>query len=100
MLPGRLLPFFTGIALAVGAGPAASATLFVTTGQDETTAGDGSCSLREAIAAIDSPGSANGDCAPAAFGANAIVLGPQTYELGNPISPGKGELTIAPTVTT
>ena len=65
MLPGRLLPFFTGIALAVGAGPAAAATLFVTTGQDETTAGDGSCSLREAIAAIDSPGSANGDCAPA-----------------------------------
>ena len=79
MLRGRLLAFVVGTAVAITAAPAAAATLKVTTTFDEVNAGDGACSLREAIAAIDSPGSANGDCSPAAFGTNTIVLGPQTY---------------------
>jgi CSLREA domain-containing protein len=59
---------------------AAAATLTVTTTTDETTSGDGSCSLREAIAAVNSPGSA-GDCGTADASSNTIALGASTYTL-------------------
>jgi CSLREA domain-containing protein len=59
---------------------AAAATITVTTTNDETSAGDGLCSLREAVAAVNSPGTA-GDCGTAATGANTIVLGPGRYAL-------------------
>src|SRR5438270_852021 len=99
MVRGRLLALVVVTAVIGGAGPAGAATLTVTSGFDENIAGDGACSLREAVLAVDSPGSANGDCAPAAFGANTIVLGPQTYFLGGASAPAHGELQIAPTVT-
>lgn len=81
------------------AAPAAdAATLTVNSTFDETNAGDGSCSLREAILAVDSPGSANGDCSPAAFGANTIVLKADRYFLGSASAPHT-PLQIASTVT-
>ena len=95
---GRVLAFVT-IAAAVSAGPAGAATLTVTTTVDETIAGDHACSLREAIAAVNTPGSANGDCAAAAFGSNTIVLGPETYILGSQFPAQHSELDVAPTVT-
>jgi CSLREA domain-containing protein len=70
--------------LALSAGNAAASTLTVNTTADETVAGDGQCSLREAVQAVDAPGSAGGDCAPAAFGPNTIVLGPHMYTLNGP----------------
>jgi CSLREA domain-containing protein len=85
-------------AAAIAAPAASAATLTVNSTFDETNSGDGSCSLREAILAVDSPGSAGGDCAPAAFGANTIVLKASRYFLGNggvPHTP----LQIASTVT-
>jgi CSLREA domain-containing protein len=88
-----------GMFVALSAGPAAAATLTVNTANDETTPGDHLCSLREAIQAVDSPGSANGDCAPAAFGANTIVLGALTYSLGGPFGPSTGRLNVVSTVT-
>lgn len=92
-----LMPLATTVAvLALSAGSAAAATLTVNTTQDEANPHDGMCSLREAIQAVDSPGTANGDCAPAAFGANTIVLRAGRYSLQFPQS----ELQIAPTVTT
>ncbi len=65
-----------------GSPPAAlAATLVVNTTQDEMTPGDGLCSLREAIAAVDAPATAS-DCGVADVGApNTIVLGAQTYTL-------------------
>ena len=69
-------------AAAIAAPAASAATLTVNSTFDETNSGDGSCSLREAILAVDSPGSASGDCAPAAFGANTIVLKASRYFLG------------------
>ena len=73
---------------------ASAATLTVNTTVDETTPGDRACSLREAIAAVNSPGSASGDCAPAAFGANTIVLEPQRYTLGSQFPPQHDELLV------
>ncbi len=67
------------IALLVPAGSATAATITVTTTADDPTPGDHQCSLRKAIEAVDAPGAASGDCAPAAFGPNTIVLGPNTY---------------------
>jgi CSLREA domain-containing protein len=64
-------------ALLLGCSAAASAgaaTLTVTTNADSTTAGDGQCSLREAIEAANSPGSP-GDCGTADALSNAIVFG-------------------------
>jgi CSLREA domain-containing protein len=82
----------------MAAAPAGAATLTVTTTFDTINPGDGVCSLREAIETVDSPGSASGDCAAAAFGANTIVLGPNTYQLGVG-SPNAGtELDISSTV--
>ncbi len=59
--------------------PAQAATIKVNTTTDELTAGDGQCSLREAIATVN--GSANGDCTAAESGANTIVLEAHTYPL-------------------
>jgi CSLREA domain-containing protein len=57
--------------------------LTVTTTTDESTSGDGACSLREAIAAVDAPGTAT-DCGTASSDTNTIALGPHTYELSIP----------------
>lgn len=62
---GRVVLLMTGVLMGAGAGPAAAATLQVTTTVDQLAPSGGGCSLREAIDAVDSPGSANGDCAPA-----------------------------------
>ncbi|MGZ4185273.1 MAG: choice-of-anchor Q domain-containing protein [Solirubrobacteraceae bacterium] len=88
--------------LVAGVGQAMAATLTVTTFDDSSGAGDGLCSLREAIAAVDSPGTAGTDCKPAAFGANTIVIPSGTSTLSSyfdPITQTGGEFVIAPTVT-
>jgi CSLREA domain-containing protein len=85
-------------AAAIAAPAASAATLTVNSTFDETNAFDGSCSLREAILAVDSPGSASGDCSAAAFGANTIVLKPGRYFLGSSSAPHT-PLQIASTVT-
>jgi CSLREA domain-containing protein len=74
------------LAMLLTTGSAVAATLTVNTTADELTPNDGQCSLREAINAVDSPGTAS-DCGAAAFGANTIVLGPHTYALDQ-IIPG------------
>jgi CSLREA domain-containing protein len=66
------------------AAPVSAATLTVATTFD-TTAGDGSCSLREAIIAANTPGTP-GPCGTADALSNTIVL-----------RPGKYALTIVPT---
>jgi hypothetical protein len=63
---------------------ASAATLTVTATTDSITANDGTCSLREAVAAVDAPGTP-GDCGTASADANTIVLGAHTYTLS--ISP-------------
>ena len=71
-----------GVALLLGllaAAPVQAATINVTTTTDEVTAGDGQCSLREAISTVN--GNGKGDCAAADGGANTIVLGAHTYPL-------------------
>jgi CSLREA domain-containing protein len=59
---------------------AGAATLTVTTTNDSITPGDGQCSLREAIAAANAPGTAT-DCGTADATSNTIVLGPSEYLL-------------------
>jgi hypothetical protein len=81
-----------GTTLAAIAGRAAAATITVNTTFDGTAPNQ--CSLREAIIDVDSPGTTSGNCAPAAFGANTIVLRSGTYSLFGP-----GQLAIASTVT-
>jgi hypothetical protein len=61
------------------AAPARAATLTVTATTDSIAA-DGACTLREAVAAADAPGTPS-DCGPASADANTIVLGPHTYTL-------------------
>ena len=85
---------FVFAATAVVASQAVASTLTVNTAFDDTGPYDGLCSLRDAIEAVDSPGSQNGACAPAAFGPNTIVLGALQYTLSAP----NGELSIASTV--
>src|SRR5205823_3033076 len=80
------------------AGSAAAATVNVTTTFDDQSAGDGQCSLRKAIADVNSPGTSQTDCAPAAFGANTIVLPDGVYTLGGTFSSGSQQLVVAPTV--
>src|SRR5205807_793131 len=63
----------------MSAAPAAGATLTVTTTHDERMA-NGACSLREAIDAVNSPGTPN-DCGTASSGANTIVRAAHTYPL-------------------
>jgi CSLREA domain-containing protein len=76
-----LLAFLAGSLVA--AAPARAGVIQVTTRADETSAGDGSCSLREAISAVDSP-QAGGDCSVAGGGSDTISLGPGTYVLSLP----------------
>lgn len=95
MLRGRLVTLGVGIVMLFSAGPAAAATIVVNTANDDQQQGDGQCSLRKAIADVDSPGSTQTDCTPAAFGANTILLGTGSYLLGFPSTP----LTVASTVT-
>ena len=64
----------------VSAAGAAAATLRVNTTTDETTSGDHLCSLREAIAAANSPDTGS-DCGTAGSVSNTIVLGAGTYTL-------------------
>jgi CSLREA domain-containing protein len=71
---------FAATFAALGAIPAGAATLTVNTTADDVTPGNGLCSLREAIAAVNTPGSV-GDCAMADDLANTIVLGPHEYDL-------------------
>ncbi len=59
---------------------AAAATLKVNTTTDENVSGDHLCSLREAIAAANSPGTGS-DCGTASGVSNTIVLGAGTYAL-------------------
>lgn len=59
---------------------AAAATLTVSTTRDEVMAHDGRCSLREAIAAVKSPGTRN-DCGRVSRGSNTIVLSSGRYLL-------------------
>ena len=59
--------------------PAQAATINVTTTADERTAGDGQCSLREAIATVD--GNGNGDCTAAEAVRTRIALEAHTYPL-------------------
>jgi CSLREA domain-containing protein len=98
----RVVTLTVTFLIAVGAGQAAAATLTVTTFDDNSGSGDGLCSLREAIAAVDSPGTPGGDCQPAAFGANTIVIRAGTTVLTphfDTTSPVMSDLVISPTVT-
>jgi CSLREA domain-containing protein len=67
------------VGLAFGVAGAAAATITVTTTQDELTT-NGQCSLREAIADVNTPGT-TGDCAISDDASNTIVLGPHEYDL-------------------
>jgi hypothetical protein len=82
-----------GFLLLGGATTASAATLSVNTTFDTTSTGNGQCSLRDAIMAVDSPPGVTGDCAAAAFETNTIVLPAGTYGLH------PGELDISPEVT-
>ena len=65
----------------LGAASASAAALTVTTTTDELSPNDGTCSLREAIAAANAPGTA-GDCGTASgSGGNTIVLAAAHYPL-------------------
>lgn len=68
---------------APGLGTASAATINVNTTADEVGPGDGFCSLREAIAAVDSPGTAS-DCGSASSSGNTIVLAAGHYPLWHP----------------
>ena len=61
----------------LGTANAGAATITVNTTLD--TLSPSSCSLREAISAVNDPGSDSGTCAVAAAGPNTIVLGPGDY---------------------
>ncbi|MHB8691102.1 MAG: choice-of-anchor Q domain-containing protein [Solirubrobacteraceae bacterium] len=95
LVPVALLACATS---AVVVDTASAATLRVNTTFDLT--GPGSCSLRDAIQAVDSPGANNGGCAPAAFGANTIVLDNGIYQLApGLVPPTNSTLNIASNVT-
>ncbi|MFL6110027.1 MAG: choice-of-anchor Q domain-containing protein, partial [Catenulispora sp.] len=73
--------FATAFLLAwISAASAAATTLNVSTTTDETVSGDQKCSLREAIAAANSPGTGS-DCGTAGSVPNTIVMGAGTYTL-------------------
>jgi CSLREA domain-containing protein len=99
MVRGRLFAAVVAAVFSVGAGHAAAAVITVNTTSDDTNNGDGLCSLRKAIADVDAPGSNNGDCAPAAFGANTIKLGPRRYVLSARPLDASSSLRIPSTVT-
>jgi hypothetical protein len=97
MVRGRLLALTVLLTVGAGAGSASAATITLNTFFDDQQAGDGQCSLRKAVQDVDSPGSSQTDCAPAAFGANTIVMPAGRYQLGGTFPP-PGQLTIAPIV--
>ncbi|HZU60381.1 MAG TPA: CSLREA domain-containing protein, partial [Solirubrobacteraceae bacterium] len=72
--------------------PALGAALKVNTTADEVVGHDGRCSLREAIAAVNSPGRRT-DCGQAASGANTILLPPGRYILSIPRQGADGNAT-------
>jgi hypothetical protein len=64
----------------VAAGGADAATITVTTTDDVVIAGEGRCSLRQAIATVNTAAT-TGACAPVGTGSPTIVLGAETYPL-------------------
>src|SRR5581483_1884309 len=91
--PARSGPLVAVVAALLSAGLAnargASATVLnVNTTKDEVAARDGRCSLREAIASIDSPG-LRSDCGTAGRASNTIRLRPGRYMLT--IAPSAGD---------
>ena len=68
------------VLLAMQTAPAVASTITVTTADDVVTAGEGRCSLRQAITAVNL-GATTGACAPVGAGAPTIVLGPRAYGL-------------------
>jgi CSLREA domain-containing protein len=61
--------------------PAAQANIVVNTQTDETTHGDGQCSLREALGLVNSPGFPSDCTGLAASGTTVISLPAGTYHL-------------------
>jgi CSLREA domain-containing protein len=74
----------TGAVMGIGAATASAATLTVNTTGDNGFGGSdgGFCTLRDAIFAVESPGTST-TCGVADSGANTIVLGPHTYLLND-----------------
>jgi hypothetical protein len=70
------VPFMSAMA-------AAAATVRVSTTRDELVVHDGRCSLREAIEAVETPGTRT-DCGRVSRGSNTILLGPGRYMLSIP----------------
>jgi CSLREA domain-containing protein len=68
---------------------ASAAVLTVNTTKDELKSGDHLCSLREAVATVDVPGTAT-DCGTADSGSNTIALGSAHYTLSIPAAGGDG----------
>jgi len=68
------------VALLAFASSASAATITVTTTSDEVLSGDGLCSLREAIQAVNAP-PGDGDCGNSFTAHETIRLGPRDYTL-------------------
>ena len=73
--PVRTILSVTLAALLLGAATASGATLVVNTTTDDVTPHDGLCSLRKAVASVDTPGTPSPDCATPSATGNTIVLG-------------------------
>jgi hypothetical protein len=72
-----------GVVMCAAAASASAATLTVNTVGDNSFLGDGGkCTLRDAISAVESPGTST-TCGVADSGANSIVLGADTYMLND-----------------
>jgi CSLREA domain-containing protein len=76
----RRIGVLGGAVALLTAGSATASTIMVTTTDDVVTAGEGRCSLRQAISAVNA-GATTGACAPVGSGSPMIVLGPGTYPL-------------------
>jgi CSLREA domain-containing protein len=91
------------VVMAEARGAYASATIIVNTGTDESVAGDGLCSLREAINNANSPGTdtTNGDCNVGTGNDTiAIFLLGQWIQLSNPMPTIQNTLTIVGSAVT
>src|SRR4051794_36417755 len=97
-----LVPAALLVTLAIATAPAQAATINGNTTTDEVAAGDGKCSLREAIGTVDaSPG--NGDCGAADAGDNTIALGTGSFGLtrnGTDDTNVNGDLDVTGSTTT
>lgn len=81
----RQLAVVAGLAaLAIAPSAARAATIVVNTTADGLSLGAGQCSLREAIASVNSPGTQSTGCAQPSATDNTIVLGPGPYKLSIP----------------